>query len=89
MIDFPGNQENPSIYENLLVWQDNQGGNSYDIFMYDLNTGDLTQITDEDFNQYNPEIYGNYIVYQDNRNGNEDIYMYDIFNKKETRLKRH
>ncbi len=86
MIDFPGNQEHPRIYENLLVWQDDQGGNSYDIFMYDMNTFDLTQITEEDFNQYNPDIFGNYIVYQDNRNGNEDIYMYDIFNKKETRL---
>lgn len=86
MIDFPGNQENPRIYKNLLVWEDDQGGNSYDIFMYDLSTGDLTQITDEDFNQYHPDIYGNYIVYQDNRNGNEDIYMYDILNKKEIRL---
>jgi len=71
------NQENPYIYENKVVYQDDRNGN-WDIYMYDLETGEETRITYSVADQINPKIYENKIVYQDNRNGNWDIYMVDL-----------
>ncbi len=44
-----------------------------------------TQIT-ANRSSSSPAIYGDKIVYQDSLNGTSDIYMYDLFTSKETRI---
>jgi beta propeller repeat protein len=46
--------------------------------MYDIVTGERTQITTNTSYQAWPAIYGGRIVWEDDRNGNYDIYMYDL-----------
>jgi beta propeller repeat protein len=70
-------QQRPGIWENRIVYDSNENGNT-DIFLYDITTGDTTQITTDPYNQFNPEICGDIIVWVDSRNGNRDIYAYDI-----------
>ncbi len=89
LLDLLGEQFSPAIYENTLVYSDHQDIQfaTTNIFMYDIASAELTQITDdEDFSQHNPDIYGPNIVYEDRRNGNYDIYYYNINTKEETRL---
>ncbi len=69
--------KSPAISGDRIVWSDFRNGNA-DIYMYDISTGDETQITTNVSDQYNPAISGDRIVWLDYRNGNADIYMYDI-----------
>lgn len=93
------------IYENKVFWSDtrndkgmgtSQGdlekGNS-DIFMYDLRTDQITQITTDRSAQIKPTAWGDYIAWQDNRhdelvNGYPqwDIYLYNLKSKEEIRI---
>ena len=82
------------IYNNYIVWQDDDGGLESNIYMCDLNlnggaggclSGDTkTQITADLSIQRGPSIYGDYIVWEDARGGNWDIYMYQISTSTET-----
>lgn len=81
------------IDDGKIVWSDlrNEKGSSKiqdymetanaDIFMYDLKTDKLKQITSNNACQINPQIWKNYIVWQDNRNDRKvDIYPeWDIY----------
>ncbi len=89
------NQTNPAVYGNIVVWADDRNGGS-DIYMQDLSTKVQTRIT-KSGKAYNPVIYGDKIVWTDGRNGgsfnewgrpvgNYDIYMYDLFTRKETQI---
>jgi TolB protein len=78
-------QIDPTIYGDVVVWQDERNGN-WDIYMYNLSASVETRITTNESNQTKPVIYGNRIVWQDERNGNCDIYMYDLSNQKETEI---
>ena len=44
-----------------------------------------TRITSSGYS-FDPAIYGNIIVWQDKRNGIDDIYMYNLCTKRETRI---
>jgi uncharacterized repeat protein (TIGR01451 family) len=73
----PHNQWYPAIYGDKIVWEDYRNGN-WDIYMYDLTTGEERAICTEPHNQWGPAIYGDKIVWGDDRNGDWDIYMYDL-----------
>lgn len=83
-------QQNPDIFENVVVWEDDRNG-AYmvpktDIYIYNLSTNQETQITTSGL-ATKPTIYGSRIVWSDNRSGNGgDIYMYDISTSKETQI---
>jgi beta propeller repeat protein len=62
------NQEDPAIFMDKIVWEDERNGNS-DIYMYDLSTKKESQITSDKSNQKNPEIFGDVIIWMDDRNG--------------------
>ncbi|MEK6983879.1 MAG: hypothetical protein AABX33_04865 [Nanoarchaeota archaeon] len=77
----------PHIYKNKIVWSDNRNGKfNYDIYLYDLDTKQETQITSQqDTNELYPLIYGDYIVYL--KSGKEkSIYLYNIKTKKEIKI---
>lgn len=95
------------IYDNKLVWSDTRNDKesvnskehleevNSDIFMYDLKTDKMTQITTDKAAQIKPTIWGEYLAWQDNRNDEIkdghprwDIYLYNMKNKEEIRITR-
>jgi len=80
-----GLADNPDVYDDRIVWQDDRNGNR-DIYMYDLSTKKETQITTNTSGKWDPAIYSDRIVWTDDRDGNYDIYMYDLSTKKETQI---
>jgi beta propeller repeat protein len=68
-----GEQTNPDIDRNIVVWQDNRNGD-WDIYGYNLTTRQEFQITDEQHDQTNPAISGNVVVWEDSRDGNLQIF---------------
>jgi TolB protein len=68
-----------SISGSKVVW-DGWGNSSYDIFLYDDETGTIYNITNDPYDQQYPKISGNYVVWQDKRNGNWDIFFANISN---------
>jgi len=67
-----GNQLHPEIYGDRIVWHAG-GGSSWNIYMYDLSTEQVTPITTTNTATY-ARIYDNRIVWQDA----ENIYMATI-----------
>ena len=86
LIDFPGNQTQPAIYNDILVYVDKTEDFKSNIYMYNLTTHDLTRINENTEISYgSPDVYGNYVVYQDNSSW-ADIYLYNIYTKKTIKL---
>ncbi|UCG70640.1 MAG: hypothetical protein JSV09_06380 [Thermoplasmata archaeon] len=83
--DPTSSQQRPGIWENRIVYDNGENGNA-DIYLYDITTGDTTQITTDPNHQFNPKICGDIIVYVDSRNGNNDIYAYDLGTQTEMQI---
>ncbi len=49
-----------------IVWDDRRNGN-WDIYMYDIQTGEETQLTSDPYDQMGPRITGNLVVFRDYR----------------------
>lgn len=86
----PGGDEYPSIYKDKIVWQGYGGSNGYDIFIYDLSTGNMTHQAIPNW-QCEPVIHEDKIVWYDDRNTEGynlifDIYMYDLSTREEVRV---
>ncbi|WP_165394850.1 PKD domain-containing protein [Methanofollis fontis] len=67
----------PDIDGELIVWMDYRNGN-YDIYLYNLTSGEERPICTDPADQWDPVISENWIVWDDERNGNHDIYLYDL-----------
>lgn len=94
----------PSIYENRVVWSSaNISGRllseidwnklNWDVFLLDLDSGEVRQITSEEHAQIEPRVYGDTIVWLDTRHVEGyhnpdvfDIYAYDFKTGQEMRL---
>ena len=74
------NHINPYVNGNYIVWQQDNGNGIWNIYTYDLSTGDITRVCQSSENQTNPALYGDNVVWQQyNTTGkNWDIYMYDL-----------
>ncbi len=85
--DDASTQDNPRIYGDIIVWEDNQNGN-WDIYYFSTANKTEVQVTDESADQRYPEIYGDIIVWQDMRNSEEnwDIWAYNVTTGEETRV---
>ena len=58
-----------------------------DVFLYDLKSSELTQITGEPGRQEHPDIYGNVMVWLDCEEGkNDELFAYDISNGTEWKI---
>ncbi len=79
-------QLDAGIYKQTVVWQDFRDSGHGDIYMKDLNTGDVRRITDNPGGQYYPVVSDQWIVWADNRNLNFDLYGYNLNREKEIRL---
>ncbi len=71
-----------AIYGSMIVWESNVN-NYYQIFMYNIDTQQTSQITSGEFNHMHPAISGKGVVWEDYRNSldgysNTDIYFYDF-----------
>ena len=64
------------ISGDLVVWQNATSQDTDDIYLYEITTGEIQQITSDNAAQYLPQISGDRIVWMDNRSGNWDIYLY-------------
>ena len=69
----PGDQQEPVIDGNYVVWEDNVGGD-WDLSAYDLSNGRTFPVYHGPADQRHPAIDGPLVVWQDNRNGDWDIY---------------
>jgi Tol biopolymer transport system component len=98
--------DTPSIYMAKVVWASlsrsedeqqprpkNNAVLNWDVFLLDIKTGDVQQLTTEEHAQVCPRIYDDTVVWLDKRHEEErhnperyDIYAYDIKSKKERRL---
>ena len=105
--DHPADQLTPSIWQDKVVWADLRNGTgntkytyqNLDIYLYDISTGQLRQITDDPADQEHPYIFGRYITWNDMRNGSRpvgggapsgaDVYLYDLETNEEKRVTWH
>ena len=97
----------PSIYEDKIVWASvdkdawlQHGLSSamkpepnWDVFILDLETNEVRQLTTEEHAQMTPRIYGDTVIWSDARNQDTDklpfsydIFAYDLKTGKETRI---
>lgn len=108
VIDLPVSRlaEPPSIYENKIVWASvdrkqmeqqprpqNADLLNWDIFLLDLETNQIQQLTTEEHSQRSPQIYGDTVVWLDTRNQRLDqhpppldVYALDLKTNIETRI---
>ncbi len=73
----PGDQENPNISEQIVVWRDNrrsQSLNNFDIYGYDLKTHREFFISNWGVGASAPKVSGNFVVWDDLDN----VYAYDL-----------
>jgi len=63
-------QENAAIWEDRVVWADRReyneehGNYQYDIYLYNLSTGQEIRLTSTPCNEFEPDIWGNSVVWQ-------------------------
>ncbi|GAA5482917.1 hypothetical protein [Haloferula sargassicola] len=61
-------QNNPTIFGDLIAWQDNRGG-QVDIWMRDLRRQVEEQVTDTAYNESNPLFQGTWLCYEEDSLG--------------------
>ncbi|NOZ87200.1 MAG: hypothetical protein GXP49_13205 [Deltaproteobacteria bacterium] len=86
----PSNQDQAWVYGDVVAWTDLRNGyeDSYgrrydsDIYLYDIKTNRVIQVTDMEGVDYAPRLYGTTLVWYHNANGAmywyDDCYMMDI-----------
>ncbi|MCU0798818.1 MAG: hypothetical protein MUC62_04020 [Candidatus Thermoplasmatota archaeon] len=80
-------QINPSIWNDLVVWQEKVDTHQNVAYTWLSSGGDYGFTTwSEDNNQTNPDVCGRTIVYQDDTAGNWDIYYYDVYKRENVRV---
>jgi len=72
----------PDIWDKYIVWQDNRnysdtGLGGFDIYLYNLDTGETKKISQTEGYHQNPLIKDNKVVWVDHRGGKK-VYLYDI-----------
>jgi len=85
--DEAGEQRNPDINANHVVWEDDRNCNM-DIYRYTIGQGEML-VVDDAGDQTNPRVWQSTVVFEDegsSADGKKDIVMYDWQNAKETKI---
>jgi beta propeller repeat protein len=61
-----------------VVWQDYRSRVGFDIYLFDLATGEERVICTDAARQWLPRIEGDLVAWVDERNRNWDIYAFDL-----------
>jgi len=87
---YVGNPDiSPSGREMLVSWNQGIAGNDYEVFVVDLETSALTQLTDNDANEYTPTWSpdGSMIAFNSNRDGEQfDVWVMEASGRKPRKL---
>ena len=67
----------PSAGGDIVIWVDNVSGQT-DLFMYNLSTDQLQQLTDDPLEKMDPFTDGRRLVWSQNFNGQWDLNLYDF-----------
>ena len=79
LIVHPDYQMTPDIYNDKVVFTDNRINNVWQVFLYDIASGEETQISKISYQALHPKIYRDKIVYsQYNEQNYPNIHLYDI-----------
>ncbi|MHC4855879.1 MAG: hypothetical protein ACYS72_05695 [Planctomycetota bacterium] len=79
-------QENPAVWGDWVVWQEDFGDGDFDIYAADISDPEDPvefALVSDTAAQINPDISGHLVVWQDSRNGNWDIYGYNLITRQE------
>ena len=79
-------QIDPAIHKGKVVWQDFRDAGYGEIYLKDLNTGEVKRLTNDSYGQYYPSIFDNWVVWSDNRNTQLDLYGYNLLRNTIIRL---
>jgi beta propeller repeat protein len=84
-ISIDKNIGNPSLSDNYIVFNTLLGSNK-DIYLYNLSSKEIRQITHDNSNQYSPKIVDNKILWIDERFETDSLFLYDLSEKEEKRI---
>ena len=73
-----GNQVNPSIYGDTVVWRTGQYPSWPEIWGYSISESRAFLISGAPGNKWEPDVFRDVVVWGDYRNGNWDIYGYNL-----------
>ena len=74
--------------KSLVFYSSREGKGDYEIFIKNLKTGKIEQLTDNDYDDWRPSFSkdGKHVVYSGEKNGNEEVFKIEIATKKVTQL---
>jgi beta propeller repeat protein len=75
----------PYIKGNYLVWQGFVDGD-WDIFLYNIASGETIQITNNDYGDVSPQTDGHYVAWLGFSNPGGEIFLYDIATQTTTQI---
>src|SRR3990172_2158354 len=69
ILDLPGNQSHPDIWDDGIVWLDDRHyrNDSLDVYYMNLTTGEQRLLTNDSSQVFPPRIWGPYVVWTDLR----------------------
>lgn len=62
LVQAPGNQRNPRIWGNKVVWKDSRANNSYDLYLKEMGGGEILLTTSAGDGA--PDIWENWVVWE-------------------------
>ncbi|MDF1554171.1 MAG: FlgD immunoglobulin-like domain containing protein [Deferrisomatales bacterium] len=79
-------QLDPALQGGRVVWQDFRDVGYGEIYLKDLDRGQVLRLTDNPGGQYHPALFDQWVVWADNRNTQFDLYGYNLLRGVEVRL---
>ena len=77
------------LFRDFRTWKRYQGGWASDLWIFDLDTNETTQITDHPRSDRDPMWVGDTIVFASDRDGKMNLYGYDVAAGTTEQLTRH
>ena len=74
------------LFRDFRTWKRYQGGWAQDLFIFDLKTNDLVQVTDHPRSDRDPMWVGDTIYFTSDRDGTLNLYAYDVGTRETRKL---